>query len=321
MPSDQRVTVVTEIRDPRAPLGRLLAALDAQSFTDHELVVVDSDSRLPGLEAALRGRDRTRSIALGRDAGSSKAFNAAIHASRAPLVALLDAAAAPEPDWLRELVERADSHPNESSWASVELDAADPSRVLGAGVTLLPCGVPARVCGGRTRSELPLAPVEVFGASAAAGLFRRALFVDVGLFDGALVWHREDVDLALRARLAGHASALVPGARVALAAGEQPRRTRNRATYWCCRNDALIAVKSMPLAWLAAHALTIALRGLGALVTRPHRPDGWLCLAAKLALTVNLPVALLKRFRARRTRRVGLREIAPLMTDACAPPP
>jgi GT2 family glycosyltransferase len=52
----------------------------------------------------------------------------------------------------------------------------------------------------------------VFGASAAAAIYRRSLFDDVGLFDEDFFLVHEDVDFDLRANVAGHRCLFIPDA-------------------------------------------------------------------------------------------------------------
>ncbi|MBI4506618.1 MAG: glycosyltransferase family 2 protein, partial [Chloroflexi bacterium] len=108
---------------------------------------------------------------------------------------------------------------------------------------------------------------EVFGACGGAALYRRAMLDEVGLFDERLIGYCEDVDLNLRARLAGYRCVFVPAARVyhhLSATGGGPQ-----ASYLCGRNFIRVAAKCLPAeTWrrhgprivaaqlaLAAHAL------------------------------------------------------------------
>jgi len=55
---------------------------------------------------------------------------------------------------------------------------------------------------------------EVFGPSACAALYRRAMLDAIGLFDETYFMYYEDVDLAWRAQQAGWRCLYVPKARV-----------------------------------------------------------------------------------------------------------
>jgi GT2 family glycosyltransferase len=53
-------------------------------------------------------------------------------------------------------------------------------------------------------------PFEVFGACAAACIYRKALLDDIGLYDEDFFAYMEDVDLCIRARLAGYRCLAIP---------------------------------------------------------------------------------------------------------------
>jgi GT2 family glycosyltransferase len=57
-------------------------------------------------------------------------------------------------------------------------------------------------------------PVEVFGPSGSAGVYRRAVFDELGGFDERFFAYYEDVDLAWRARSRGYGCRFLPKARV-----------------------------------------------------------------------------------------------------------
>jgi GT2 family glycosyltransferase len=104
-----------------------------------------------------------------------------------------------------------------------------------AGGTLAPDGATAR--GAQAASGRHAAPVEVFGVSATAALFRRAALEQVALgaggqvFDPRLVSYYEDAELAGRLRAAGFSALLVPAARArhaGSASGRTAPATRDR---------------------------------------------------------------------------------------------
>jgi GT2 family glycosyltransferase len=55
-------------------------------------------------------------------------------------------------------------------------------------------------------------PRRVFGATAAASIYRRALFDDIGVLDEEFFFIHEDTDLDLRANVAGHRCLYIPDA-------------------------------------------------------------------------------------------------------------
>ncbi|GAC1316786.1 MAG: hypothetical protein NVSMB25_03190 [Thermoleophilaceae bacterium] len=96
---DPDVCVVIPARDAAETIGLALEALDNQILDgDHEVIVVDDGSR--DTTAAVAGARGARVVAHASARGSAAARNAGAAASRAPLLAFLDADCRPEPGWL-----------------------------------------------------------------------------------------------------------------------------------------------------------------------------------------------------------------------------
>jgi GT2 family glycosyltransferase len=316
---DPRVSIVIPTSNGRDMLTRCLEALGRQRFTEFETIVVDNGST-DGTCAMLRAdHPDVRVVEMKRNAGFPKAVNAGIHAGRGEFLGILNNDAEPAPGWLATLVARADAEPGEDSWASVLLSAGDESIVESAGVSIRRDGTSVRLWSGKPASSLPAGPVEVLGACGGAALYRRSLLEDIGLFDGSFFLYGEDVDISLRARFAGHRCALVPGARAVHRHMGTARRLRGLVAYYQHRNNVLFLVKNMPLWWLAVRLPRFGFSGLGPLVRRPWRSEGWMHIIAKLLLPMHLPVAILKRVRSRRLRRVRLRDIAHTIVSSRPP--
>lgn len=90
---------------------------------------------------------------------------------------------------------------------------------------------------------------QIFGASAAAALYRKELFADIGLFDTSLFAYQEDVDLALRAKTAGWLCIFVPGAR-GIHTGHGSNHpfpfSGSYADYYNARNRLTVLAASLP---------------------------------------------------------------------------
>ena len=103
--TEPEVTVVVPTRDRPDSLALCLAALDAQTASSMETVVVD-DGR-PGNEAVERAvaqSSRSRLLPAPRS-GAAAARNAGVAAARAPLVLFTDDDCTPHPDWAVSLAE------------------------------------------------------------------------------------------------------------------------------------------------------------------------------------------------------------------------
>ena len=194
-------------------LGRCLAALEAQSFRDFEIILVDNASTDGAPQAALADGPGPSLIAAGTNLGFAAGNNLAAQAARGRWLALLNPDAYPQPDWLDQLVRASQALPAIKSFASLQVRADDPARLDGAGDVLTLAGIPYR--GGYGQPVRPLPMGEVFSACGAAHLIDRALFLALGGFDETFFCYCEDVDLGYRLRLIGQATVLVPEAVVA----------------------------------------------------------------------------------------------------------
>jgi hypothetical protein len=242
-----RVAVVIPNWNTREFLGVCLASLRRQTFGDFETILVDSASTDGSVEFVNESFPETRTIALPENQGFSGAVNAGIEASDAELVVLLNNDTEQDPGWLAALVRAADTHPEAGLFASKLVDFGDRRLLDGAGDALRRSGLPYRLGHGeRDRGQFGSEEF-VFGACAAAALYRRSVLTEVGLFDEDFFAYCEDGDLSFRAQLAGHRCLYVPDSVVyhigSVSTGGKRSAT---ATRLGTRNGLLLLVKNLP---------------------------------------------------------------------------
>ncbi|MDQ3428445.1 MAG: glycosyltransferase family 2 protein, partial [Actinomycetota bacterium] len=193
-----RVTVVVPNWNTREFLRPCLQSLRRQTFQDFETVLVDSASTDGSVGFVEENFPEVRVIALDENQGFSGAVNAGIEASSAELVALLNNDTEQDAGWLDALVRAAERRPEAGLFASKLVDFGDRGRLDGAGDALRRSGLPYRLGHG----EIDLGQFEeeefVFGACAAAALYRRGVFDEVGLFDEDFFAYCEDGDVSFR---------------------------------------------------------------------------------------------------------------------------
>jgi GT2 family glycosyltransferase len=252
-----RVAVVIPNWNGMRWLAPCLASIESQRLKPDELIVVDNGSTDGSLEA-LRERAGVRVISLGENTGFAFAANRGVEACSSELVALVNTDVELEPDWLDRMVGALTAHPEAASAACKMVDLADPGIVYDAGDVLRRDGA----CEQRGRFESSVGrfdqPEEVFGACAGAALYRREQVLAVGGFDERFWTYLEDVDLALRLRLAGWSCRYEPA--VARHAGEGSSvELSSPLAFWVERNTVLLMAKAFPLRWLPL----VAYRQLG----------------------------------------------------------
>jgi GT2 family glycosyltransferase len=217
MPSPAaEVAVVIPSWNSAALLPALLDSL-AASGEEVELLVVDNGSRDGTLEL-LRERGVER-IALPTNVGFAAAMNRGVAATSAPFVLGLNADTVVVPGAIGALQSALASDPSlggvQPRILQIEGEAvgdADAARLYSAGMALMRDGRAFETGAGEPRSEFRLRGCEIFGVCGAACLLRRELFTELGGYDESYVSFYEDVDLNVRARIAGRRFAYVPEA-------------------------------------------------------------------------------------------------------------
>jgi N-acetylglucosaminyl-diphospho-decaprenol L-rhamnosyltransferase len=184
-----------------------------------------------------------------------------------------------EPDFLERLVEPF-GDPQVGMVAGMTLQPGDREKVDGFGIELDPGFVPYN----RLRHRRPDdTPGRLLGPSGGAAAYRRSAWEGAGGFDDRFFVYGEDVDLALRLRLAGWEAAAAPRARAVHLGGattglDSPFQRRNSgfARGFLLRRYGVLRSRHAARA-LAVEALTV---GWGLVRFRTALPltariDGW----------------------------------------------
>lgn len=291
-------------------LGPCLRSLQSQTRSPDEVLVIDSAST-DGSRALVAAQfPEVQFVPVGHQSGVAAAFNACIAHSRGDGVALLNNDTEVDSRWLAALAAAWETHSHAGSFASKVLFHRDRQTINAAGDFYAPEGRP----GNRGVWEADHGQYDrgdwVFGAMAAAALYRREALDDVGPFDEDLGSYCEDVDWSFRAQLRGWRCRYVPEAVVyhhgsATGGG-------SLASYSCGRNFPLVFVKNMPPALYRRYLARMLWRQLrDALETAPHlrEPAARARLRGQVAACRALPHFLGRRRAVQRRRRVADIEI------------
>ena len=225
-----------------------LASLAAQELAPSEVIIVDNGSTDGSLGYLHDEHPAVRVIALGANTGFAHAANRGLRAASGDAVALINTDVELDPDWLRRMAAVLEAHPDSAAVACKMLSLADPDRVYDAGDVLRrdgACEQRGRFARDDGRFD---APGDVFGACAGAALYRRDVVLGLGGFDERYFAYLEDVDLALRLRLAGWGCRYEPV--VARHAGEGSSHQLSGAHHHLiARNTVILIARAFPLAW------------------------------------------------------------------------
>lgn len=162
---------------------------------------------------------------------------------------------------------------------------------------------------------------EIFSACAAAALYSRLAWQEVGGLDENFFCYGEDVDLGFRLQLAGYKCLYVADA-VALHVGSAVTGEHSDfSTYYGQRNLPWVYVKNMPaiLFWLLLpyHAVI----NIAALFACAMRGQGRVALRAKFDALRGIPRAWRDRSAIQRSRRVSAFRIAGMIETGWPGPP
>ena len=287
-------------------LPRCLEALRLQTFSDFEIQVIDngsSDKSVDGLEQRWPDIKVTR---LKNNIGFAAANNLGAQLSCGQWVALLNADAFPEPDWLEKLLLAANDHPEFTFFASRQLQADAPELLDGAGDAFHISGLAWRRYSGYPAYQFGLETEEVFSPCAAAAMYSRQVFLQAGGFDESFFSYHEDVDLGFRLRLQGFRCLYVPHAVVRHVGSASNGPHSDFAVYHWQRNMVWSFVQNMPasLFWLAlpAHLFANCVYGLDFFL----KGRVGLIWKAKWDAVRGLPKALQKRKEIQKKRTIGV---------------
>lgn len=205
------VTVVTHNSSPF--IGRCLDAVFRQEYDSLEVIVVDNASQDDSGRVLAQYKDRIHLIENGRNTGFAAAQNQAIAVARGQWILTLNPDVLLQPGFVARLVEAGSLDPRTGSVCGKLLrlrrDFTIPRapRIDSAGIYFTPSmrhfdrGWNEPDDGRFDRPEY------VFGACAAAALYRREMIsgvsLDDGFFDPDFFTYREDADVAWRGQLLG----------------------------------------------------------------------------------------------------------------------
>lgn len=209
--SDQaEITVIIPTWNRSELLCHCLESLERQTVPCRVLVVDNGST--DSTPSMMRSRfERFEYVRLEENQGFAKAVNRGLAETRTPCIALLNNDTEADPQWVEAGLELLESRPDCGIVASRIIDYWRRDRLDSAGDCYSRAGMPTKRGNGEpTTGYTSVEPV--LGASAGAAFYRQEVFSTVGGFDEAFETYLEDVDLSLRACLAGFVCLYCPQA-------------------------------------------------------------------------------------------------------------
>ncbi len=247
-----KVTIVIPNWNTQQWLPGCLDGLQAQTYQNFEIIVVDNGSTDQSVEFIKKQYPDVKLIAFKENRGFAPAVNAGIQHVQTEYIVLLNVDTIPQPDWLKNLIGVIEQSPaSVAGVASKMLSMDDPTIIDDAGNEFSWYGS-ANKRGLRESADNYTVTEEVFSVSGGASLFRRSFFDDVGYFDESFISYLEDVDLGLRGRLLGYQFMYAAEAKIKHR-WSGARIPRPQYVYLSTRNRLALLLKNIPGPLLIKH--------------------------------------------------------------------
>ena len=240
-----QVSVIIVNWNGLALLSECLESMRKQSYTRFSTILVDNGSTDGSIDFVKKEFPEVRIIALHVNAGFSIANNVAIKSINSKYVALLNNDAVAHPDWLENLVAALELTPEAGFAASKILMYQEPDVIDRAGDSYTTAGT-GFLRGRGSCAEAYDHREWIFGACAAAGLYRLRMLKDVGFFDEDFFLLYEDVDLSFRAQMRNYRCLYVPEAMVYHKTSSSIVHDSPTSVYYSHRNLEWVYLKNMP---------------------------------------------------------------------------
>jgi GT2 family glycosyltransferase len=240
----------------RACLTSLGEALDRLE-DDHEIVVVDNGSSDDSVDMVRAEFPDVRLIQLTQNTGFAGGIGAGVRHSAGDWILSVNNDATVAPDAVVELLRVAECAGDEAGSVAARMMFADrPDVINSAGIEIDRLGVASDRLLGEPVAKSEREPVEVFGTSAGAGLYRRTMLDEVP-FDETFFAYYEDVDVAWRARMCGWRCVYAPSAIVYHHHSATARHGSPFKYYWSGRNRIRVLARNATGSQLRRYGLAM----------------------------------------------------------------
>jgi GT2 family glycosyltransferase len=222
-----------------------------------EIIVVDNGSSDGSGDMMRKEFPEVRLIELPENAGFAGGVSVGIQHAKGDWILCVNNDATVAPDAIEHLLHAAESGGDEIGSVAAQMVFADqPGIINSAGIVVDRLGVASdRLLGEPVRAS-EQTPVEVFGTSAGAGLYRRSMLEEVP-FDETFFAYLEDVDVAWRARMRGWRCVYVPAAVVRHQHSMTAVHGSPFKYYWTGRNRVRVLAKNATLGQLVRFGLAM----------------------------------------------------------------
>jgi GT2 family glycosyltransferase len=207
-----KISIIIPHFNGKHHLDDCFQSLRKQTFTNFEILLADNGS-MDGTRTYVREHyPEVTLIELGENLGFTGACSAGWEAATGDIAILLNNDTEADPNWLQEIVNAFEQHPEVGAIASKMLlfDRRDHFHTSGDYYRL--DGIPGnRGVWQKDEGQYDQEEV-VFGACGGSSAYRRSMIEEIGFLDGDYFFSCEDVDISWRVNLAGWKVLYVPTA-------------------------------------------------------------------------------------------------------------
>lgn len=242
------VSIIIVNWNGRSLLDECLSSLDAQTYRDFEVILVDNGSQDDSL-AFVRARfPSVITVALESNRGFTGGNIAGYQVAKGDYIVLLNNDATLCERWLEYMLDALESD-HRIGLCSSKIIIAGTSLIDSAGDTFTSAFTGTKV--GELVDESRFT-VRTFvpGACAAAVIYRREMLNDIGFLDDDFFLNHEDTDLNMRAWLGGWLCLFVPEAVVHHKVSASIVALSDTAVYFFARNNEWVWIKNVPLKFI-----------------------------------------------------------------------
>lgn len=248
-----RIAVVILNWNGKDMVRRFLPAVVKACQPEGEVIVADNGSTDGSPEMLENEFPEVRRLLLPHNYGFAEGYNRALAQVDAEYLLLLNSDVEPEAGWLRPLLEYMDAHADVAVCCPKLLSYAERNRFEYAGASggyMDRYGYP--FCRGRVLDVVEEdcgqydEPAELFWATGAALMVRRADWEEVGGLDARFFAHQEEIDMCWRLRSRGRKIVCLPASRAWHVGGASLDQSNPRKTFLNFRNNLAMLYKNLP---------------------------------------------------------------------------
>ena len=311
---DRLISIIIVNWNGKHFLRDCLSALGSQSFSPLEIILVDNGSTDGSVDYVKRHYPRTIVVQLPENRGFAGGNQKGLEVARGQYIALLNNDTWVEKNWAEKLFQPMLQDSSIGICAS-QLLINNSEAIDSAGDGLTTWGVGFKR-GFEENQKFFQNQEEVFGACAAACLYRRKMLDEIGFLDTDFFFNDEDTDLNFRAQLAGWKCLYVPQARVHHRVNASIGRLSDLHVYYHARNLEFLWIKNMPWGLMLRYLHHKMIQEVGSFCYLCLRHGKWgPFFKAKLDVLEMLPKMWKKRKKIQERKTVTNRHLQSILTS------